>query len=153
MKGSHTPEPPRLATIKHRYAGIFLITPDRKVIGQRRDDKPGIDNPGKVGIFGGAVEAGERPHEAVWRELVQEETNLQLATEAIKPFWQETAWRTLTQEWERRHFFTAAISEQDLQHLKVYEGQGWAYINGPNDPALPETLRPAVQRLFAELYS
>ncbi|MAU34095.1 NUDIX hydrolase, partial [Candidatus Saccharibacteria bacterium] len=58
----------------HHYAGILLVTESGKLIGQRRDDKPGIDNPGKVATFGGTVEEGESFRYAAWRELVEEET-------------------------------------------------------------------------------
>src|SRR5580765_2846241 len=95
--------------ITHQYAGVLLLTTSGKVIGQRRDDIPTIDDPGKTSIFGGAIEEGEEPRMAAWRELVQEETNLQLRVEDLKPFWEVTAWRAFTKEWERRYFFTATI--------------------------------------------
>lgn len=65
-----------LSHIEHHYAGVLIETEDGRLIGQQRDDKPGIDNPGRVGTFGGTVEKGEDPKQAAWRELVQEETNL-----------------------------------------------------------------------------
>lgn len=66
--------PPPIQDVEHRYAGVLLVTNSGKVIGQRRDNKPTIDHPNKVGTFGGTVEPGGTPVEGAWRELVQEET-------------------------------------------------------------------------------
>jgi 8-oxo-dGTP pyrophosphatase MutT (NUDIX family) len=138
---------PDLADIKHHYAGVFLVTNDGSIIGQQRDDKPDIDNPGKIGSFGGTVESGEEYRYAAWRELVKEETNLQLSEDDLKLFLEDTAWRKLTNEQEARHFYYARINNDELENLKVYEGQGWATIQNPNDLRLVELWKPVVQKL------
>lgn len=143
--------PPPEQEIKHHYAGIFLITETGKVVGQKRDDKPGIDNPGKVAGFGGTVEIGEQPKEAIWRELTQEETNLNLNLSDIHYLFDDIVWRKLTNEWEVRHFYYALIKEADLNTIEIYEGQGWAYINSPEDQELAESWRPVVKNLFDKL--
>ena len=139
---------PNLADIEHHYAGVLLVTDDGKIIGQQRDDKPGIDNPGKVGTFGGTVEPGEQYRYAAWRELVKEETNLKLGEDALTLFLEDTAWRKLTQEREARHFYYASVSNATLDTLEVYEGQGWAEIQGPDDPRLIELWRPVIQKFI-----
>lgn len=143
--------PPDAKDIEHRYAGVLLVTESGKIIGQRRDDKPTIDNPNKIGTFGGTVEAGETPIEGAWRELVQEETNLKLHLQDLKPFWDDVAWRELTQEWEARYFYYAEIMNQDLDTLEIYEGQGWAYIDSQADPDLIDLWRPVVAKLFEKI--
>jgi 8-oxo-dGTP pyrophosphatase MutT (NUDIX family) len=142
---------PNLVDIKHHFAGIFLVTESGKVVGQQRDNKPNIDNPNKVGTFGGTVEEGEEPLNAVWRELTQEETNLEIGINKIKHLLDDIAWRELTQEWEVRHFYYAFIDDKELEDFVVYEGQGWAYILGPEDPELIELWRPATKKLFETL--
>lgn len=137
--------------IKHHFAGVFLVTESGKVVGQKRDDKPSIDNPGKVGNFGGTVEEGEDPLHAAWRELVQEETNLKIEKSSIKHLMDDVSWRKLTGEWEVRHFYYAYIKDSDLAGLEVYEGQGWAYIDGPDDPNLIDNWREPVAKLFEVL--
>lgn len=137
-----------LADIEHHYAGVLLVTNSGKLIGQQRDDKPDIDNPGKVGTFGGTVEPGEQYRYAAWRELVKEETNLKLGEDALKLFLEDTAWRELTEEWEGRHFYYASISDDDLDSLEVYEGQGWAEIEGADDPRLIELWRLVIQKFI-----
>lgn len=142
---------PPIQDIEHRYAGVLLVTNSGKVIGQRRDNKPTIDNPNKIGTFGGTVDPGESPLEGAWRELVQEETNLKLFKEDLQPFMEDVAWRALTKEWEARYFFYTRITDEDVRNLEVYEGQGWAYINGLDDPDLIELWRPVVDKLYKTL--
>ncbi len=131
--------------ITHHYAGVLLVTDSGKLIGQQRDDKPGIDNPGKIATFGGTVEAGEGYRKAAWRELVQEETNLKLEESSLKLFLEDKAWRPLTSEWEARHFFFAIISDADLEKLEVYEGQGWAQIQDDKDQRLVDSWRNVIK--------
>lgn len=134
--------------IEHHYAGVLLVTETGKIIGQQRDDKPGIDNPGKIGTFGGTVETGEQYRYAAWRELVMEETNLKISEDDLKLFLEDTAWRKLTKRREVRHFYFAQINSADLDNLEVYEGQGWAEIQGSDDPQLIEEWRPVIQKFI-----
>ena len=130
--------------IRHHYAGVLLITEDGLLIGQQRDDTPGIDNPGRVGTFGGTMEKGETPQQAAWRELVEEETNLKVNIEELRLFLVDTAFRKLTNEFEARHFYALKITNQQLDSLEVYEGQGWAEISGSDDPLLIDLWRPVI---------
>lgn len=143
--------PPDAADVQHHYAGIFLVTDGGLVIGQRRDSIPTIDNPGKVGAFGGTVEPSEDPRYAAWREVTQEETNLRLDLGAIQPLMQDVAWRQLTSEWEVRHFFYARITRAQLEQIEVYEGAGWAAIPDPGYPDLIDSWREPVARLLEVL--
>jgi len=143
--------PPGRDEIRHHYAGVFLVAPGGHVVGQRRDDISNIDNPGKVAAFGGTVEDCEKPREAAWRELTQEETNLRLALEDIHYLMDDVAWRELTGEWEVRHFFYAPISDEQLEALEVFEGAGWASISSPGDTDLIDSWREATRMLFEKL--
>lgn len=141
---------PDTENIKHHYAGTFLVTDSGHVVGQRRDDKPTIDNPNKIGTFGGTVEGGEEPKVAAWRELT-EETNLKIELDQILYLLDDISWWELTAEWEVRHLYYAKITNSELADLIVYEGQGWAYITNPNEPDLIELWRPATKQLFQTL--
>ena len=56
----------------HAAAGVFLLTPDRRLILQLRDDKPDIHYPNMITAFGGGAEPGESPEECALRELAEE---------------------------------------------------------------------------------
>lgn len=133
---------------KHRYAGVYLVTNNRKIIGQHRDNKPNIDHPDKISAFGGTIEPGETPAQAAWRELVQEETNLILDIPQLVPFTEYVAWRKLTSEWETLYFFYVMITDEMLNMLEIYEGQGWEYIDSPNSESIVEPTRQALTTLF-----
>lgn len=57
------------------FAGVILLTPDRELILQLRDDNPAIVDPGKLSIFAGRLKDGETPEQGARREL-KEETGL-----------------------------------------------------------------------------
>lgn len=142
---------PSISEVSHHYSGVFLVTDSGKIIGQQRDNKPSIDNPNRIGSFGGTVEAGEDYAAAAWRELVQEEANLAIAKEDIKLYFEDVAWRALTKEWEGRHFYYAKISDAVLDGLEVYEGQGWAVIESPDDPLVIDLWREPVKQLMLQV--
>jgi 8-oxo-dGTP pyrophosphatase MutT (NUDIX family) len=52
--------------------GAIIVTPDRRYLLQLRDDVPEIWFPGHWGLFGGAIDAGESPEQALRRELIEE---------------------------------------------------------------------------------
>lgn len=133
---------------EHNYAGVFLVNEDNKIIGQLRDNKPNIDHPNQISAFGGTIERGEKPIDAAWRELVNEETNLKIDINEIQPLTSYVAWRELTSEWETLNFYYVHITNEMLADLEVYEGQGWAYINEPSQVNIVDPIRPAVTKLF-----
>jgi 8-oxo-dGTP pyrophosphatase MutT (NUDIX family) len=136
--------------ITHHYAGVLLVTDDGKLIGQQRDAKQNIDNPGKVATFGGTVEEGEEYRHAAWRELVEEETNLKIPETSLELFLEDTSWRPLTNEWEARHFYLAKISNDELDNLEVYEGKGWVEIADESDPRLVDAWRIVIKTYLAK---
>jgi 8-oxo-dGTP pyrophosphatase MutT (NUDIX family) len=59
----------------HAAAGVFLLTDDRRLVLQLRDDIPDIHYPGMIATFGGGAEPGETPVQCALREL-EEETGI-----------------------------------------------------------------------------
>ena len=70
---------------KSKYAAVLLETTDGRLIFHHRDNKPYIDNPDTVGVFGGGVEEGESFEETAIREI-KEELGLNLTKEDLKYF-------------------------------------------------------------------
>lgn len=132
----------------HHYAGVLLVTESGKLIAQQRDDKPGIDNPGRVATFGGAVDPGEDFRHAAWREIVEEETNLNLNEEDFEHFLEDRAWRPLTAEWAERHFFIVTIPDSALETLEIYEGKGWVALTDSTDERIVDSWRPVFDQFF-----
>jgi 8-oxo-dGTP pyrophosphatase MutT (NUDIX family) len=52
--------------------GALITTPDGRYLLQHRDDLPQIWYPNHWGLFGGGIEAGESPEDALRRELMEE---------------------------------------------------------------------------------
>jgi 8-oxo-dGTP pyrophosphatase MutT (NUDIX family) len=55
-----------------RAAVALIVLEDGRYLLQLRDQKPGIFFPGHWGLFGGAIEPGETPEQAVRREIKEE---------------------------------------------------------------------------------
>jgi 8-oxo-dGTP pyrophosphatase MutT (NUDIX family) len=111
----------------HAVAAILLDARGRYLL-QRRDDIPGIWFPGHWGFFGGAVEPGEDPVEAVMRELV-EEIGIEMALQRFALF--------LRLEFDlegigprARHVFTATLTDAELPRLKLGEGAEMRWVDG-----------------------
>ena len=67
----------------HAAAGVFLLTGDRRLVLQLRDDKPDIHYPGMIATFGGGAEPGETPVQCALREL-EEETGIKARPEDLQ---------------------------------------------------------------------
>lgn len=102
------------------YSGIFLLTPDKKFIFQRRDTKRGVTNPGMLSVFGGTVVEGESPLSAAQRELV-EETKLNVKKTKIKLI-KTMAFSVNDYECMLDHYFV--VFNVDPGALTVKEGAG-----------------------------
>lgn len=64
-------------------AMAIVVNPNGIVL-HLRDDKPSIPHPGCWSLFGGGVEDGENPRDAVLRELEEE---LGLTSVRVRPLW------------------------------------------------------------------
>jgi 8-oxo-dGTP diphosphatase len=67
----------------HAAAGVFLLTNDRRLVLQLRDDIPDIHYPGMIATFGGGAEPGETPVQCALREL-EEETGIKARAEDLQ---------------------------------------------------------------------
>jgi ADP-ribose pyrophosphatase YjhB (NUDIX family) len=100
----------------------LLVVDDGRYLLQRRDDEPTIWYPGHWGLFGGAVEEGEAPLDALRRELQEE---LELAPSAIEWFTRfDFDLGTFGQGRLYRIFYLVPLATAELRRLRLHEGAG-----------------------------
>jgi 8-oxo-dGTP pyrophosphatase MutT (NUDIX family) len=119
-------------------AAALIVTPDARYLMQHRDDKPGIFFPGWWGCFGGALEPGESPLDAIRRELDEE---LGWRPERVEHF------ATLALDFSfaghgvlPRHFFTAQIDPHEVGGLRLAEGQEFALVPAAELLSMPRII-------------
>lgn len=92
---------------------IAILHQDNQFLMQLRDDFPNIIYPGHWGFFGGHIEPGESPDEAVCRELMEE---IGYAPPQIEPFQRTEDDRVI------RHFYQGKLTVP-VDQLQLNEGQ------------------------------
>ena len=107
-----------------QIAQVLLFDRDRRLLIYLRDDKPNIPFPNHWDFFGGHIEAGENPEEALVRE-VREELGIALARyEFVRRYecWEGDVYPNI------KHIFCAQI-DQPAEELVIREGQKLAGIS------------------------
>jgi 8-oxo-dGTP pyrophosphatase MutT (NUDIX family) len=111
-------------------AVAILHCGDGRYLLQHRDAKRTIFYPDHWGFFGGAIEAGETPRQALEREL-REELQLELTGCEVKPFSrfnfnvEPVAIVPLD-----RHYFDVRIDSGVVGRLRLGEGQAMDLVEG-----------------------
>lgn len=106
----------------------LLVTPDQRYLLQHRDDIEGIFFPGFIGNFGGAIELGEAPIDALRREIREE---LAFEIRDCEFFCSMTFDFRFAGIGEIvRHFFVVPIGEADVATMRLHEGQGMKMLSG-----------------------
>ena len=101
----------------------ILVDPEGRYIVQRRDDKPDIFFPGHWGCFGGAVESGEPPLDAMRREL-REELELVVEPGALQYFTQmDFDFTPLGGKKVFRIFYEIRVRPAQVAALRLHEGK------------------------------
>jgi 8-oxo-dGTP diphosphatase len=137
-------------TIRRRdVCGVILYTDDGRVLLQQRDDKPTIPYPGCWTFFGGALEAGETPDEAIRRELLEE-----LNLEQPLTFWYdyECPVRTIPGEVVTRNFMYVGRLTRSLDSLVLLEGQAMKLFTAEEAQAheLAYAQSPILRKFFTD---
>jgi 8-oxo-dGTP pyrophosphatase MutT (NUDIX family) len=104
-------------------AVALVVTEDGRYLLQLRDQKPGIFFPGRWGVFGGAIDAGETPLEALRRELAEE---LSLHDAGPRYFTRVTLDFSYAGEGlgeVARHYYELSIRSDQIGTLKLGEGR------------------------------
>lgn len=134
-----------------KTVAAILRTPTGSLIMQHRDNKPGIDYPDYITLFGGGCGADEDPAKAIIREI-KEELDVDLQPKHLR------LWRVYEKAAEKHgspavlHIFTYSQGI-NIEQLKVGEGQGFALISRKDDLSLFKMTNLAKQfipQYFAE---
>lgn len=103
-------------------AAAIIVTPDRRFLLQHRDALPNIWYPDSWSLFGGEVELGETPGQAIVRELNEElsfrPTRVDYFTQIA---WDFAAWGLGV---KLRYTFISPITTIEVDGLRLREGQG-----------------------------
>ena len=122
---------------------LILYTPDRKILLQHRDSKT-LRSPNTWGIFGGGIEDGETPKEALKREIMEE-----IEYQVREPELILTELHQIDGEAMTEYLF--AEEYDGLQPIVLHEGQGFGWFMVEEALALP--IAPHRRTVFKKLTS
>ncbi|MBL8146301.1 MAG: NUDIX domain-containing protein [Anaerolineae bacterium] len=138
-----------MVEIERHVVSAILWTDDGRVLLQQRDDRQDLRFPGYWTLFGGLVEEGESPDEAIERELMEE---LGLDGQPLTPFEQYIcpARSTPGVVVTTNHVYSGRLA-QPIESLVLCEGQVMALMSceqaGQVELAFMQT--PVLERWFA----
>lgn len=116
------------ATADRRFAGALLIDEVGRYLLQIRDDRPDILHPGAFGLFGGGIEPGESPGEAMARELEEEIGHVPGDLAPFRLVWMPVRQGQGPVERAALALFTGSIAAARVPGLAQREGAGRALM-------------------------
>lgn len=107
----------------------LLVHDDGRYIMQLRDSRTDIFYPGHWGCFGGAVEAGEDPVQALQRELKEE---LEFPVPAVRRFTRfDFDFAALGEPKVYRLYFEISVNDEAFARFVLHEGAAMQAFDGP----------------------
>jgi 8-oxo-dGTP diphosphatase len=116
-------------------AAAIIVLDDGRYLLQLRDDKPGIFFPAHWGLFGGAVEPGELPADALRRELKEELDLAVAAPRQLSRFAFDLMPMGLPQIY--REYFEVRLPAASMSSLRLGEGEAFEAFTRSQMLALP----------------
>jgi 8-oxo-dGTP pyrophosphatase MutT (NUDIX family) len=99
----------------------ILVYEDGRILMQLRDDRPDIWYPNHWGLFGGGVEVGESPEEALRRELYEELELVKQPTRLLAKF--DFDLSPIGHGKAFRSYFEVQIDAADMTKICIHEGK------------------------------
>lgn len=111
--------------IRRQVASAIPVNVEGKILLQLRDDRPDLKNPNCWTTFGGGVEKGETPDEAMRRELLEE-----IELELPMKFWKVEAIpiEHNGQQFIVERFIYVGRIDRAASEIKLNEGQALGYF-------------------------
>ncbi len=109
----------RLPDGRRPVAGAVLVNRSGQLLLQHRDDDPAIESPGKWSLFGGGLDEGETPTEAMLREIEEE---VGYRPRAYRPL------IVFSGYYAEFHVYLAEVTPP-LKELVLGEGQGFGFFS------------------------
>ncbi len=132
---------------KVKTAHTILLFSDKYVM-QLRDDKPDIAARGQWSLFGGKIDPGEVPLEAIKRELLEE---LSIRPGEFKFLWQMDYYYDFVKGTVRTWFFISNIDRVWSTHkLKEGKAVGIFAFHELKELDIPDVIRQALKRYHSE---
>ena len=124
----HSPHDPGVRLTGSDAVAALIVLDDSSYVLQHRDDKPDIWYPDHWGCFGGSVDAGEQPLEALRRELYEE---LELEFDEADYFTRfDFDLTRLGAGRYYRMFFVVSVSARQYSRLVLHEGEAFGAFSG-----------------------
>ncbi|MDP2629604.1 MAG: NUDIX domain-containing protein [Candidatus Harrisonbacteria bacterium] len=129
-------------------ASILISTEDEFIL-QKRDDKPGVIQPGKITNFGGGLKAGEDPLDAIAREI-EEELLIKLSRQDFRLLGSFAITDPTDRPNQIKHVYIARNIQKE--NLRLKEGQAIVYLKTKDSLELAELSQNTreVLKLFQE---
>jgi len=121
MRTLRNESPPEKLSVSDAVA-VLLLLDDGRVVLQHRDDLPTIWYPDHWGLFGGAVEPGEKPLDALRREVF-EELELEFTTEPTYLTRFDFDLGSVGLRSCYRIYYVARMTQAELDRVVLHEGK------------------------------
>ena len=109
-------------------AVAILVLEDGRYVMQLRDNIPNIFYPGHWGCFGGAVDPGERPLQALKRELAEE---LEFKAKRASQFTRfQYDLKRLGRGKIDRIYYEVPVTREEFRHFVLHEGRAFKAFTG-----------------------